>query len=178
MTRASKEKSESQETKKRGRKKAEPTVKGFGLFDHIKHIRSIQDPDYYKNLSDLDRKTFNPFMILKGLSMNPELLDDVGNLYRYFDKIPHAQFYTLLIGLIPPDKRFFPWVKVKKKPFSKELLELVAKFYQVSQKEAEEYAALMSSTEKGKKELTELVRDFGHTDKEVEDIMKGSSNDE
>jgi hypothetical protein len=58
-----------------------------GLFDHVKHVRSIQNPNYYKNLSELDRKTFNPFMILKALSMNPILVDDISTLFRYFDKI-------------------------------------------------------------------------------------------
>jgi hypothetical protein len=178
MTRASKEKSESApEVKKRGRKKAEPTVKGLGLFDHIKHIRAIQDPDYYKNLTELDRKTFNPFMILKALSMNPELLDDITTLFRYFDKIPHPQFYTLIIGLIPPDKRFYPWVKGKKNDFNTDLLELIAKFYEVSQKEAEEYATLLSLTQKGKHELRELCRDFGLNEKEVDALME-SKDDE
>lgn len=81
--------------KKRGRKKVvkeEATVKQLGLFDHVKHVRSVQNPNYYKNLSELDRKTFNPFMILKALSMNPVLLDDISTLFRYFDKIPHPQF--------------------------------------------------------------------------------------
>ena len=178
MEKTSNEKLESTvEVKKRGRKKSEPSVKGLGLFDHIKHIRSVQDPDYYKNITDLDRKTFNPFMILKALSMNPDLLEDISTLFRYFDKMPHPQFYTLLIGLIPPDKRFYPWVKGKKKEFSQQLIELVAKFYEVSQKEAEEYAELLSSSERGSKELLELVRDFGYADKEVADIMKGKEDE-
>ena len=168
-----------QEPKKQKRKKLEtPTHKGLGLFDHIKHIRSVQDPDYYKNLTDIDKKTFNPFMILKGLSMNPAITEDISVLFRYFDKIPHPQLYLLLIGLIPPDKKFYPWIKGKKRPFSKKLLDLVSKYYEIPQKEAEEYVILLSSTEKGKKELYELCRDFGFNDKEIEDIMKGKGDDE
>jgi hypothetical protein len=166
--------------KKRGRKKAvkeEATVKQLGLFDHVKHVRSIQNPNYYKNLSELDKKTFNPFMILKALSMNPALVDDISTLFRYFDKVPHAQFYQLLIGLIPPDKRFYPWVKAKKKPFSKRLLELIAQYFEISEKEATEYAVLLSSTDKGKQELVELCGDFGLSEKEVEAVMKGKDDD-
>ena len=166
--------------KKRGRKKAvkeEATVKQLGLFDHVKHVRSVQNPNYYKNLSELDRKTFNPFMILKALSMNPTLVDDISTLFKYFDKVPHAQFYQLLIGLIPPDKRFYPWVKAKKKPFGKRLLELIAKYFEISEKEAAEYATLLFPTDKGKKELEELCRNFGLNDKEVDSIMKGSDDE-
>lgn len=171
MTKASKNKSESPEVKK-GRKKADPTVKGIGLFDHIKHIRSIQDPDYFKNLTDLDKKSFNHFMILKALSMNPALLEDISTLFRYFDKIPSPQFYQLLIGLIPPDKKFYPWVKAPKLPYSKQLLELVSTYFEISKKESAEYILMLSATEKGKKQLEDLCRAYGLTDKEVESALE------
>ena len=178
MTKALKDKSESTpEIKKRGRKKSEPGVKSIGLFDHIKHIRSIQDPDYFKNLTDLDKKSFNHFMILKALSMNPTVLDEIATLFKYFDKVPSPQFYQLLIGLIPADKKFYPWVKAKKLPYSNELLELVTRYFEVSKKEAGEYASMLCSSEKGKKELEQLCRDFGLTDKEVETAMKGNEEE-
>ena len=110
--------------------------------------------------------------------MNPELLEDVATLFKNFDKIPSPQFYQLLIGLIPQDKRYYPWVKSSKKPFSKKLLELISTYYEISQKEAEEYVILLSSTEKGNKELEDLCRAFGLNDKEVESVMKGNDNDE
>lgn len=165
--------------KKRGRKKAEPSVKSLGLFDHIKHIRLVQDPDYFNNLTELDKKSFNHFMILKGLSMNPDLLEYIGDLFRYFDKIPSPQFYTLLIGLIPIDnpKRFYPWVKAKKSPFSKDLIYFISQFFEVSKKEAEEYAFLLSSTKNGKEELIEICRDFGLTEKEVDEAMEGNEDE-
>ena len=169
-----------QGVKKRGRKKLEnPTIKGLGLFDHVKHIRIVQDPEYFKNLTDLDKKSFSHFMILKALSMNPALLEDISTLFRYFDKIPSPQFYQLLIGFIPldPPKKFYPWVKAKKILFSKKLIELIATYFEISQKEASEYATLLFSTDKGKKELEEICRSYGLTDKEVELAMKGNDDE-
>jgi hypothetical protein len=61
------------------------TSKSIGLFDHIKQINQIQDPNYFDNLTESDKKSFNHFIILKGLSMNPDNLDIVNLLYRYFD---------------------------------------------------------------------------------------------
>ena len=181
MTRASSnDKSElTTEPKKRGRKKLEnPTIKGIGLFDHVKQIRIIQDPNYFKNLTELDKKSFNHFMILKALSMNPALLEDMSTLFRYFDKIPSPQFYQLLIGLIPPDhpKKYYPWVKAKKMPFSKKLIELISIYFEISQKEAIEYATLLSFTDNGRRELEDICKTYGLTDKELEFAMKG--NDE
>ena len=180
MTRALKDNSASQAPKKRAKKKIEEkAIKGLSLFDHIKHIRCVQDPDYFKNLTDLDKKSFNHFMILRGLSMNSALVDDTSTLYRYFDKIPSPQFYQLLIGLIPMDhpKKFYPWVKAPKKPFSSRIIDLLSEYYEVSNKEAEAYARLLINTEKGKKELEDLCSSFGLTEKETKSAMEGN-NDE
>ena len=179
MTKLSDDKSDLKSgPKKRGRKKLE-TQKGLGLFDHVKQIRIVQDPEYFKNLSDLDKKSFNHFKILKALSMNPALLEDMATIFRYFDKIPSPQLYQLLIGLIPADypKSFYPWIKSKKVPFNKRLLELISKYFEISQKESSEYATLLYSTDKGKKELEDFCRVYGLTDKEIETVMKRNDDE-
>src|SRR6266404_4356645 len=112
--------------------------KTLGLFDHVKHIRSIQDLNYYNNLSEVERKSFDHFMILQTLSMNPALLEAVSTLYRFFDIVPSPQFYKLLISFIPLDSTYYPWIKSKNK-YNRELAELVANRFQVSLEEAEDY---------------------------------------
>jgi Mor family transcriptional regulator len=119
-------------------------------------------------------------MILKGLSMNPDLLEDIATLFKYFDKIPSPQFYQLLIGLIPPDhpKKFYTWVKAKKSPFSKKLLELLSTYFEISQAEAKDYAALLYSTDNGKKELEDLCKTYGLSDKEIKSVMEGNDDEQ
>src|SRR5512137_329322 len=102
------------------------------LFDHVKHIRQVQDPDYYKNLSDDDRKTFTHFMILRALSMDEAIVEDMAELYKILDKVPSAQFYQLLIALVPKSLKFYPWVKAGVLKHNKKLLEYVGKRFQVS----------------------------------------------
>jgi hypothetical protein len=180
VIKASKDNSASPEPKKRGRKKSEEkAIKGLGLFDHIKHIRCVQDPNYFTNLTDLDKKTFNHFMILKGLSMNPALVEDMSNLFKYFDKIPSPQFYQLLIGLVPLDnpRKYYPWVKTPKKQFSRKLVELLCAYYEISSNEAEMYANLLFSTENGKKELEDLCVTYGLTEKEKKSAMEGNNEE-
>jgi len=154
-------------------------MKGLTLFDHIKHIQKVQDPDYISKLTELDLKSFNHFMILRGLSMNPALLDDIAFLYRYYDVVPSPQFYKLLISFIPPEhsKVFHPWIKATKKhKYSKGLVELVERKFEASKKEAIDYVNIFSMTEAGKKELFDICQGFGLTDKEVENLM--SDDDE
>jgi len=155
-------------------------IKPLGLFDHVKHIRGVQDPNYYKNLSELDRKSFdnNHFMILKALSMNPAIVGDIADIFRFMGKIPSAQLYQLLIGgIVPKDKRFYPWIKGKKSPFGLKLIQLIAQYFEISEMEATEYATLLSTTGHIN-ELKKLCEDFGLEEREVKDVMEGKNDDE
>lgn len=156
----------------------EPKVKTIGLFDHIKHICKVQDPDYYKNLSDGDKKTFNHFMILKSLSMNPDLIDDVGVLFKYFDIIPSEQFYQLLIAIIPINKNYYPWIKGEKKyKFDDKVIDYISRKFEISSREAIDYAVILNETNDGIKYLKELIRGFGNSEKEVEKLLKEKDNE-
>ena len=146
-------------------------------FDHVKHIRQVQDPDYYNNLSEDDRKTFNHFMILRALSMDEEIVETMAQLYQIFDKIPSPQFYTLLIGLVPKSNRFYPWVKSKRMKHNKELLGYVAKRFQVAKYQANEYVNLMLRSESGQAELVNICKAFGLEDKEIEDLFEAKGDE-
>jgi hypothetical protein len=171
----------SKRTRKSSSDKSTPqdqNQKGLTLFDHIKHIQKVQDPNYIDKLTELDLKTFNHFMLIRGLSMNPALLDDITTLARYFNKISSKQFYRLLISFIPPEhpRAFHPWIKATKKhKYSKGLIKLLMRKFEASEKEAIDYANIFSMTDSGKEELFGICQGYGLTDKEVESLM---SNDD
>lgn len=147
------------------------------LFDHVKHIRQVQDPDYYKNLSDDDRKTFTHFMILRALSMDEAIVEDMAELYKILDKVPSAQFYQLLIALVPKSLKFYPWVKASVLKHNKKLLEYVGKRFQVSKYQANDYVNLLLRTENGQAELVNILKAFGLEDKEIEDMFEGKKDE-
>jgi hypothetical protein len=177
--------------KKRGRKPSveenlqdsksqRPTqLKSIGLFDHIKHIQYVKDPNYYDNLSEADRKTFNLFMILRGLSMNPSFIEYAAYLYRYLDTIPPAQFYRILIELYPKHsyKEFYRWIKSSKDKEGADakkeakVLDLIIEKYEIPKKEAKDYLRVFKASKSGETALTELIRGFGFSDKEVEEMI-------
>ena len=164
-----------QESKRSPRPKLEKKV--IGLFDHVKHIRTVQNPDYYNNLTELDRKSFNHFMILQALSMNPQLLGVISTLYRFFDTIPSPQFYQLIIAFIPKNSVFYPWISSKNK-YKKELLDLMSRRFEVSQYHAEEYVDLLSLTDEGINSLVYICQGFGKTDNEIQDLLKPNDDNE
>jgi hypothetical protein len=142
------------------------------LFDHVKHIRTVQNPSYYVNLSDDDKKSFNHFMIIRALAMDDTIVEDMAYLYQIFDKIPAPQFYQLLIALVPNTNRFSPWIKSKAMKHNKELLNLVAKRFHVSKHQANQYVNLLLRTELGQAELVNICKAFGLEDKEINDLFE------
>lgn len=142
------------------------------LFDHVKHIRQVQDPDYYVNLSEDDRKSFNHFMILRALAMDDTLVEDMAQLYQVFDKIPSPQFYQLLIALVPRNNRFCPWVKSRVMKHNKVLLGYVQQRFKVSKYQANDYVNILLRTEEGQGELVNICKAFGLEDKEIEDLFE------
>jgi hypothetical protein len=153
-------------------KKASDLPKRRSLFDHVNHIRKVQDPDYYVNLSEDDRKSFNHFMLIRAFSMDESMVEDMAQLYQIFDKVPPPQFYQLLIALVPKSNRFYPWIKSKMLKHDKKLLDYVAKRFKVSKYQANDYVNLLLRTEEGQGELVLILKSFGLEDKEVEEMFE------
>lgn len=157
--------------KRESTKTKEDKPKALGLFDHVKHIRTVQDPNYFDNLSEEDRKSFNHFMLLRALSMDENALEMMAELYRYFDKIPSPQFYKLLIAVTPKTHRWVPWVKARFLRHNKDLVNLIADHFEEPRIHANQYINLLIQTDEGLEELVSICRKYGMSDKEVEDII-------
>lgn len=154
------------------KKDKEVGPKRRSLFDHVNAIRRDKDPNYYRNLSEDDRKSFNHFMILRALSMDEHIVEDMAQLYQIFDKIPSAQFYQLLVAIVPKSNQYFQWIKTRYLKHNKELLALVAKRFTVSKKQANEYINLLLRTEEGQGELVNICKVYGLSDAEVNNLFE------
>lgn len=148
-----------------------PETSKLSLFDHVKHIRGVQDPKYYDNLSEENRKSFNHFMLLRALAMDDEIVGEMAFLYRYFNLIPSPQFYQLLVALVPKGNRWVPWIKTKVVKHSPDLLNLVAKTYNVSRRQANEYVNVLVATEEGLEKLVELCQAMGLNESEINQLF-------
>ena len=103
--------------------------------------------------------------------MDTTIVEEMAQLYQFFDKIPSPQFYQLLVALVPKDFRFYPWIKSKHMKHKKELLTLVAKRFGVSKHEANEYVNLLLRNEIGQSELISICRAFGNSEEEIEELF-------
>ena len=111
--------------------------------------------------------------------MNPAFIEYAAYLYRFLDIIPPAQFYKILIELYPRPgyKEFHRWIKSSKDKegleFKKEskVVEMIVQKYEISKAEAKAYVNVFMSDKIGQTALSELIRGFGLSDKEVEELI-------
>lgn len=110
-------------------------------------------------------------MILRALSMDQDIVQEMAFLYRYFDRIPSPQFYQLLTHLVPKYNGWVPWIKTKIVKHSKDLVSLVAKHYEISTRQANEYVNVLIASEDGLQNLLTLCQTTGLSDSEVEKLF-------
>jgi hypothetical protein len=158
------------------KKDTETKPKIKGLFDHINHIREIKDPNYYVNLTDEEKKSFNKFMILRVLSMDINLIEEMSILSKYFQLIPDEQFYKVLIDIVPRGRKFCKYIKKSTENINQTILDCICNKFKIGEKDATDYFNILISYESGTKELVSLIEGFGFNKKEIEELFKQYAN--
>ena len=139
------------------------------LFDHINHITSKQTKGYWDSLSETEKKQWSNYMIHRFLSMKMEYVDIVNEFQRYNFK--PKELYKLYTNVLPKKKEWLKYVKGKRDmKHPKWLLEIVAKYYESSLKEAQEYAEIFYATEQNKANLKTILQKYGADPKEIKKL--------
>ena len=58
-------------------------VKKKSLFDHVNQVTAVQNPNYWEDISDEDKKTWSNYMVNRFLSMKPDWIDLVNEIQKY-----------------------------------------------------------------------------------------------
>jgi hypothetical protein len=138
------------------------------LFDHVNAVTKDKYKDYWDKLDDADRKSWSNFMVLRFLSMNPQWIEFISDVQPLVQELPPKQMYRVMADVIPQGKYFLKYMKAEKKDESIEdwIIELVAKYYEVSLSEAEEYVEIHLKTTAGHQQLKTIAEAYG-TDPKV-----------
>jgi hypothetical protein len=138
------------------------------LFDHLNAITTIQDPDYFKTLSDEDRKSWSNFMINRFLSMKPEWIDIIATLLPLTQSLEPEQMYKLYINVIPKGRYFTKYIKGKSEDkYEAFLIELLKKEYECSERRAAEYAEVLYSSKEGRENIKYICEKYGIDKKSI-----------
>lgn len=144
------------------------------VFDHIKHIRESKTPNYYISLNENDQKTFNKYVILMGLSMDINAINNISCISKYIDILPSNAFYKACCELTPTSNKYYKWIKSSKYKFSKKLLEIVSDYYKISKNDAYEYCLSFVKDEVSLTYLISLCMSVGYSESQVEKMLEGT----
>ena len=145
-----------------------------GLFDHIKAITNEQNPNYWETLEESDRKTWSNYMIIRYMTMNPDWVELIAEVQPYLQEAPPKAVYKCLIGLLPKSRAFLKYMKAaSSEKYEDWLVKLVAKFYEVSETEAEDYLKILYGSKSGKEHIKEIAENFGTDPKIITKLKLG-----
>lgn len=136
------------------------------LFDHINEVRSGKNPEYFKTLSDADKKTWSNYMVCRFLSMQQSIVEDINELQYYQDKLEPEQFYKLCIMIVPSGKGYYPYIKKSTEKHNPALLGLLCAHFKDSERNVLEYLSLLSRSD-----LSVIIKQYGYDDAQVEEFL-------
>ena len=141
---------------------------GKSLFDHIKAITTEQNPKYYDNLSEEDKKTWSNFMINRFLSMNPEWVEIIATILPLTQTLEPKDMYKLYIIVIPKGRYFLKYMKGKSaEKYESFIIELLQKEYSCSENQAIEYLDILYATREGRENIKYISEKYGTDKKQI-----------
>jgi hypothetical protein len=150
---------------KRNMKKS--SVKKKSLFDHIKQITAVQNPKYWEEISEEDKKTWSNYMTHRFLSMNMDWVELVNELQKY--NLKPKELYKLYTNILPKGNQWLKYTKGKNEmTHPKWLINIVANQEKFSKREAYDMIEMLYLTEGGMLELGEICTRWGIEPKKIE----------
>ena len=125
-------------------------------FDHIKNLHTKKRT--WNDFNDEEKKSFNVFIINKGLSMNPDYLGIVNMVQNFTGLnqiISSKEVFNIYFDLLPNNFRFYKWIKGEKSKKDKEKAEYLAMHFKVSTREAYDYLQILD-----RKTINSIIKNY------------------
>jgi hypothetical protein len=125
-------------------------------FDHIKNLHTKKRR--WEDFNDEEKKSFNVFIINKGLSMNPNYLGIVNMVQNFTGLnqiISPKEVFNIYFNLLPNNFRFYKWIKGEKTKKDREKAEYLAMHFKVSTREAYDYLEILD-----RKTINSIIKNY------------------
>jgi hypothetical protein len=142
-------------------------VKAKSIFDHLAGITHKKVK--WETLSEIDKKSFSPFIINRWLSMDMDYIQVVNELQKYtIGVLSPKEVYQLYFEVLPKDKKFNKYIKGKSDDkYGDELISYLIKWFKVSSREIYDYLELMD-----KSEVVAILKKYGLEDEKIKKLLK------
>lgn len=134
------------------------------LFGWLKEITLYKSD--IEDITEDSWKTFQPFMINRYISMNPDYIEIV-NYIQKFSNSPKQQIYTMYKNIIPKRQVFLKYIGSKNKTKNTELVEKLSKYFIISKREIVDYLDILN-----KKDIKSILESMGEDEKEIKKLLK------
>ena len=133
------------------------------IFDWLNQIS--YDKRSWSSFNNEDRESFNPYMINRFISMKENYIDFVNTIQKY--SINKELLYNYYCQLIPKRKIFFRYIKPKKSTLNSNLITILAKYFESSEREIKDNYQLIG------KDLSKIIlQNIGIDDKQIKKLLK------
>ena len=139
-------------------------------------FEQLGDITYKKTNSDTytesDWKSYTPYMINRWVSMNPAAIDIVNVIQKHYS-LSKRMHFKLYSDIFPKQKLYTRYIKAPKNAkYTPELISIVSSHFEISKSETKEYLDLFFSDNLRILELKNILKKYGHTDKDIKKIIK------
>ena len=134
------------------------------IFDWLQHITLYKTPA--SEFTDNDWENFNSYMVHRFISMSPYYVE-VADYAQSMLPTMKKQIYNFYREMIPKRKVWLQYIKSKTKTINKDLVEDIAKYYEVGTADATSYIAVMT-----KEEISIVLSKMGKDNKEIKKLLK------
>ena len=134
------------------------------IFDWLQHITLYKTSA--EEFTDNDWEKFNSYMVHRFVSMHVyyvEIADYAQSMLPTMKK----QIYNFYKEMLPKKKVWLQYVKSKTETINKDLVEDIAKYYEVGTSDALSYIAVMT-----KEEIPVILGEMGKDEKEIKKLLK------
>ena len=125
-------------------------------FEHVKNLHTKKRR--WEDFNDEEKKSFNVFIINKGLSFNPNYLNIVNMVQNYTGLnqiLSQKEVFNLYYSLLPTKFRFYKWIKGEKNKKDKDKAEYLAIHFKISIREAYDYLKILD-----KKTIKKIIKNY------------------
>ena len=134
------------------------------IFDWLQHITLYKTPA--SEFTHNDWENFNSYMVHRFISMSPYYVE-VADYAQSMLPTMKKQIYNFYREMIPKRKVWLQYIKSKTKTVNKDLIEDIAKYYEVGVTDATSYFEVMT-----KEEISIILNEMGKDSKEIKKLLK------
>ena len=134
------------------------------IFDWLQHITLYKTPA--SEFTDNDWENFNSYMVHRFISMSPYYVE-VADYAQSMLPTMKKEIYNFYREMIPKRKVWLQYIKSKTKNINKDLIEDIAKYYEVGITDATSYFEVMT-----KEEISIILNEMGKDSKEIKKLLK------